>query len=626
MKNLLYIIICVLTLSLLTFTYGCGSKETKDTDDSVFTVPYIVNIGITEPERALALIDTAEQRGLMNDFDINRLRAVVYHNGLSDNNKSLFYALKAYNSPSARDNGRKLLLLIEMIADQYYLKGDYARSVEFCTKGIKIAQDSLIRNAEANLNFTLGRNLLILNREDEGFRHYYKAADILDEESEKDDTWETSDDYIYTLAILIGTLRNEGHYDKAVDLLPRYEDAVRRLENKEQIPEGLVDMRRASGFGMAAHLHAIKGEKDKAHEGYLKLCSTEYSKTPDAGQLTIPYLVETGDYREALRQLQEEKKYWQANTDTVSYSYIQNHLETELTVYEELGDIRAANRVLHTIQALNDTLRVRDRNEKALELAEIYKTNEQAAQLKEQENTIRIRTLIFSFTALLLVVAVGFIIRILRDKRVIQKKNEAMAGTINELMNYKNELFIRREENIRLRDELRQFHDAQCQTNAGTEGTQETDHAEEEAESGTELELTETDRAMYDRLCHEIVSRRLYLNPDFNKSELMKEIHVPAYKFAALFRKFGGCSFTQYLQDCRIDYAINLMHEHPQWSMDAVAREAQMSKTSFFRQFQKKYGMSPSNYIEQERFTPPFIKTLIIKILRIKCDFLGLLM
>lgn len=627
MKKVLYIInIYALLLPLLVAVYGCGTKEEKGTAGNAFDVPYIVNIGITEPERALAMIDSAEQQGLADDFELNRLRAMVYHNGLSDNNKSLEYALKAYGSPSARDDGRKYLHLIRMIADQYYLSGDYARSVEFCTKGIKIAQDSVVRSAEANLTFKLGRNLLVLNREDEGFGHYFKAVDILDGESKKDDTWKTSDDYVYTLAILIGTLRNEGYYDKAAGLLPRYEDAVRRLETKERIPDGLLDMRRASGYGMAAHLYAINGEKDKAHEQYLELCETDYAKTPDGGQLIIPYLYEIGDYRGALHHLRAEKEYWQANTDTVSYSYIRNHLESELALHEKLGDIRSANRVLHTIQALNDTLRVRDRNEKALELAEIYKTNEQAAQLKEQKNTIRIRTLIFSFTALLLVVAVGFIIRIVRDMRVIRKKNKAMTGTINELMAYKNELFIRREENIRLRDELRQFHDAQRQTNAGTEGTQEPDHAEEEAEPGTELELTENDRAMYDRLCHEIVSRRLYLNPDFNKGKLMREIHVPAYKFAALFRKFGGCSFTQYLQDCRIDYAINLMHEYPQWSMDAVAKEAQMSKTSFFRQFQKKYGMSPSNYIEQERFTPPFVKTLIIKILKIKCDFLGLLM
>ena len=129
------------------------------------------------------------------------------------------------------------------------------------------------------------------------------------------------------------------------------------------------------------------------------------------------------------------------------------------------------------IKDRTDTLRVRGRNEKALELAEIYKTNEQAGQLKEQKNTIRIRTLIFSITALLLVVAVGFIIRIVRDMRVIRKKNKAMTGTINELMAYKNELFIRREENIRLRDELRQFHEAQRQTHAGTGVTQEPDQA-----------------------------------------------------------------------------------------------------------------------------------------------------
>ncbi|RJU46683.1 AraC family transcriptional regulator [Bacteroides sp. AM32-11AC] len=603
MSKILHIILLICTIVI---TEGCtgNQKQASGTEcDSTYVAVHIQNLSIVNPKEALALLDTAEQQGLMDDFELNRLRAVVYHNGFSDNNKSLEYAMKAYDSPSAHEDIRKFLSLIQMIANQYYLNGDYARSVEFCTKGIKIAQDSVIRSAEANLTFKLGRNLLVLNREDEGFGHYFKAVDILDGESEKDNTWETSDDYIYTLAILIGTLRNEGYYDKATGLLPRYEDAVRRLETKEQIPDGLIDMRRASGYGMAAHLYAIKGEKDKAHEEYLKLCSTEYSKTPDAGQLTIPYLFEAGDYREALRKLQEEKKYWQANIDTISYSYIRNHLESELAVHEKLGDIRSANRVLHTIQTLNDSLRIRDRNEKALELAEIYKTNEQAAQLKEQENTIRIRTLIFSFTALLLVVAVGFIIRILRDKRVIQKKNEAMVGTINELMTYKNELFIRREENIRLRDELRQFHEAQSQTNSGTEDMQEPDSTQEKEDSSPTLELTENDRVLYDRMCHEIVSRKLYLNPDFNKSGLMKEIHVPAYKFAALFRKFGGCSFTQYLQDCRIDYAINLMHEYPQWSMDAVAKEAQMSKTSFFRQFQKKYGMSPSNYIEKEQLT-----------------------
>ena len=41
------------------------------------------------------------------------------------------------------------------------------------------------------------------------------------------------------------------------------------------------------------------------------------------------------------------------------------------------------------------------------------------------------------------------------------------------------------------------------------------------------------------------MSRRLYLCPGFNKKELLKEIHVPANKFAVLFKVFAGCSFSQ---------------------------------------------------------------------------------
>lgn len=185
MKKVLYIIIYALLLPLLVTIYGCSPKEEKATVDSRFNASYIANIGITEPEKALALIDTAEQK-------------------------------------------------------EYYLNGNYPQSMQFCTEGIKLAQDSLIKNSEAKLTFNLGRNLLVLNREDEGFRYYRKAVDILDEESKKDDTWRTADDYIYTLAIWIGTLRNEEHFEEAIALLPRYEEAVSRLETKKQMPDGLL--------------------------------------------------------------------------------------------------------------------------------------------------------------------------------------------------------------------------------------------------------------------------------------------------------------------------------------------------------------------------------------------------
>ena len=38
------------------------------------------------------------------------------------------------------------------------------------------------------------------------------------------------------------------------------------------------------------------------------------------------------------------------------------------------------------------------------------------------------------------------------------------------------------------------------------------------------------------------------------------------------------------------------MREQPQWTLDAIAKESGMSNGAFYSQFQKKYGMKPSDY------------------------------
>lgn len=108
--------------------------------------------------------------------------------------------------------------------------------------------------------------------------------------------------------------------------------------------------------------------------------------------------------------------------------------------------------------------------------------------------------------------------------------------------------------------------------------------------------LNRKDRALFERLTHTIIERQLYLQPDFNKKKLLDEIHVPTNKFAMLFQEFAGCSYTQYIQDLRLEYAIRLMCEQPLWSFEFIAREAHMSESAFYKQFQKKYHMKPSDY------------------------------
>lgn len=593
----LFRISLLFVLPLMATIYGCdGPKENNDTDNSVFSVSYITSICIEEPQRALALLDTAEQRQLLGQFDISRLRCIVYQNGMNDYKKALRYGLEAYGMPEARGDAGVFLSLVELIADEYYQNGNYQQSVRFCTDGLKVARDSVVRTSEASLDVTLAINMLCMDRDEEAFRLFDEAVDILDTESDRTDTWENTDDYIYALGMTINSLCDAKRYDEAIAYMPRYDEAMARMETKSGIPDGLVGMRRASGYAVFAYMYALKGETGKADEMYDKLCGLPLENDVDDAQLHVPYLLATRRYSEALRYLMWEKPLWQANADTVSREYIDSHLLRELEAYEGLGDKASVIRTLKAILALTDTLSMRERRDKAMELAEIYKTSEQAIEIERQSSSILVRNIVIASVSVLLLCCVFSIVRILRYVRVINTKNKAMVKVIDELMTYKDKVFEQQEELIGLREQLRDLSsapvpDEECHTDV-LEPLQPAD-AEQNV---SEVVLTDFDRMLFDRMHHEILARRLFLNADFSKSTLSVEFNIPRRKFAAIFKEYAGCSFSQYISDCRLDYAVKLMREKPLWNIDAIAKATQMSSSSFYSLFKKKYGMSPSSF------------------------------
>ena len=603
MKKLVYIFLLIMSVAgVCAGLSGCGAKGERDTADNAFTVEYINSISITEPEKALAILDTAEERGVMSEFDINRLRCLAYHNGLSDYKRALQHGLKAYHMPEARENARQFLNLVELIADEYFQNGDYAESIKLATDGLKVAKDSLLKGAEANLNVALGINLFELDRPDEGFCYLNKAVEILNKESINSDSYMATDDYIYALGMVINSLCDEKRYEEALKFVSAYEEAIERLESKKQLPEGIVDMRKANGYAAFSYMYALTGEMGKASDMYRKLLATDYSENPEErGALLVPYLLASKQYKEALPYLREEKKYLRETTDTVTYEYIDYHLSREQEAYEGIGDLRAANAVSRNIQHLNDTLRRRNRNEKALELAEIYKTNEQKLEIERQSASILIRNIIITSAVLFLALSILFIIRMLRYNSSITAKNRAMVNTIDELMVYKNRMFEQQEELVGLRAQVQELSTANKEASIPMITDEPETRLDNPGPAASKTSLNDADRMLFERMNHEILCRKLFLNPEFSKNFLLDEYHIPAYKFSAFFKEFAGCTFSQYIHNCRLDHAVKLIMENPAWSLDAVARSAQMSMSSFYSQFKRKFGMSPSDFRAAEK-------------------------
>lgn len=598
MKNILLYITGIFILLTMSLTSGCGSGESRhDVADSIYSAEYIYNITLDNPARALALLDTVEQKNLISKFDIARLRCLAYHNGLSDYKNALRYALEAYDMPESRQDAEILLLLLGVIADDYYQNGNYEESVRICTEGLKLASDSLLIDQVANFDVSLAENLWEFGRKEEAYVKLGEAADILEKEAAKSSLFKTADDYVYSLGAYIQTLYGDGRYRNAIAMLPRFEQAMDCLESKDDIPDGLVDMRRASAYGAFACMLALEGDYGKADELSRKLMATDYFKTPDGAQFIVPYLLARKRYAEALRYIKDEKKYWQANADTLSYDYIYGHLSREQEAFTGLNKTAEALRVANTIQQMSDTLRVRDQSAKALELAEIYKTHEQALQIEHQSASILIRNIIIGLALIFLILAVVFIVRILRYNKAISSKNKVMVKTIDELIGYKDELFEQQEVVLQLRKDL---NEAKKKTDTEAQLTETLENNEESASSETpeksESLLTEGYKMLDIRMNHEIQARKLYLNPDFSRKDLMAQFKISANKFSLLFKEFAGCTFSQYIQNCRLDYAVKLMRENPQWNFDTIAKEAQISNGAFYSHFKRRFGMSPSDF------------------------------
>ena len=604
MKITNHITLCAVAILTL---WGCKDSHTNSVaEDNTEWVAEIQQMTINEPEKAFAMLDSADQNKTIKPFLIDYLRCLAYHNGLSDYKKALRYALKSYKNPETSSMPEIYKSLIDMIANEYYENGDYKESIRYCNEGIEQAIKDNDKSMEANLQVTLATDLAELKQNDEAWHRFNIAMDILEKEAKKSghqyDAW---DNYVYASGMSIYFLIENEKWDEALAMQSGYDEAVNGLEDCKDSMDGLVDMRRANGYSAFAYAYASKGDMKNANEMYRKFAATQYAGTHDGALIIIPYLTEAKRYNEALRFLQSEKEYWKVTADTVSKSYIDMCLNNELKIYDELGDLKEANRVRQSIIEISSKIHEVESKTTALELAEVYKTTEQALQIEQHEAAIHKRNVLIAAIFAILILAALFIVKITRYNRMIRNKNISQRKIIDELIDYKDKLMARQEEAIKLNEELTHLRNNDSDTAVEslevlTDSDKPYDKSLAETDNTTDIKsallIRDSDRMLFEKINYEIITKQLYLKHDFSRNYLLEMFHIPINRFSMIFKEFAGCSFTQYIQQCRLDHAVRLMRDKTDWSLDAIAKDSNMSKSAFYDQFQKKYGMTPTEF------------------------------
>lgn len=94
-----------------------------------------------------------------------------------------------------------------------------------------------------------------------------------------------------------------------------------------------------------------------------------------------------------------------------------------------------------------------------------------------------------------------------------------------------------------------------------------------------------------------VTKQKLFLNADINRNQLMRLAGVDKNRLAQMMRKYANTNFAGYINSKRMDYAIQLIKEHPEYTMKTIAETCGFSSQStFFRVFKSVYGITPTDF------------------------------
>jgi AraC-like DNA-binding protein len=97
-----------------------------------------------------------------------------------------------------------------------------------------------------------------------------------------------------------------------------------------------------------------------------------------------------------------------------------------------------------------------------------------------------------------------------------------------------------------------------------------------------------------------ILNSRTYLDQDFTIYKLAVELSIPVHHIRFYFTR-NGSSFTIFKNRLRINYAKTILcgNEFDKFSIEGIGRQAGFtSSTSFFTEFKKETGLTPTEYVK----------------------------
>ena len=565
MRHFYYL--CFLLLGFLSLPVRAG-EDNRGPEQ--YTREYIMKDYMKDPVRTLQLLDKAEVNSAMPLNIVDELRSAVYRN-MYRNKSALYYARRAYVSDSlSHDNPSHLLRMTVSMAELFSLLSEYKESMRYAVQGVELARELKDIQSECRLLFCMGENKRRLSFKEEGYLFFDQAIDLLD--NSKNEDYETMLSYFY--GVKMGYLIADKRSNEALEIGLQREKLLDRMSEQSKIRADLLDLQFAYVYSKLAYLFHLTGDQKRAVVYYKNYQSTNAASTPDGKFDATPYLLLLGKYQAVLDNCRDFKEVMRQQ-DTLNSQYL-SILNLEIQANVKLENYKKVINLQRDITAIKDSIYQREKQNAALELDALYELNEKEARISEQAFQLKIRTITLICILSGTLLALFFLWRLWHQNCVIRNKNKALVKRINEQFSMQEEM---------------------DRSQLGVEKDLSFPEKVEDESGDNEEQDKQMNKMIFEKLDYIIKRDKMYLSPDLSREELTRIVRMNNTRFAKMIKENTDTNLNGYINNLRLNYAIHLMKEQPDYTLRAIAESSGINSMPTFHQlFKGRTGMTPSEF------------------------------
>ena len=464
---------------------------------------------------------------------------------------------KAYEDPAIKDSVNIQLRLLKNLTDCYDISGNGKLLVQANMKLRDLAKANKQDAYVAMSDFMKGKHQHYQGSRDEGYALCLKALDLL----KKSPCPQKEKELSLFYAALTRMYTRDGRYADAMKMSELQEQVARQIQSSEQ------DRQRAlyRTYAIRTNLLTAEGRDDEADSCYAagqRLGVSDVIVQPDL----VPYLRQHQMWQEILDVAQLAKKKMREDGDTCGL-LMHMILRDEAEALMGLERYQEAARSYKDSELINDTL--------GKQYSQALITTVREAVMQEHELSRHNLFIVILISGVVFLLVVGGIL--IYHDRIQHRRNRTMAQNIQRLMYYREQVLKQREK----------------EEKAG-----ETEQKEEQE--------SDPDKLRFEAVDNHIMKEELFRNPNFGRDELVRLMGVDKNNVSPIIQRYTGTNVTGYVNGKRMEYAVQLMKEHPEYTLAAIAEACGMKNSAtFIRNFRSSYDLTPSEYRKSLEELPP---------------------